>query len=149
MVLRRTPRFQEGTEKSDFRKRCAGEGNNGWLGRRRMRVAKGAERSGWRLEWLTASYEQVTGALNRSGGSSYRRCLTKLAEHFGWCLTPLRMVLTPHHRFDNYFAPHFKIQSAAVGIKTFLKCDDVFRGGNFVENCNVFTAHQTIRRNHT
>ena len=46
MVLRRTPRFQEGTEKSDFRKRCAGEGNNGWLGRRRVRVAKGAEQVG-------------------------------------------------------------------------------------------------------
>ena len=44
MVLR-TPRFQEGTEKSDFRKRCAGEGNNGWLGRRRVRVAKGAEQA--------------------------------------------------------------------------------------------------------
>ena len=33
----------EGAEKSDFRKRCAGEWNNGWLGRRRVRVAKGAE----------------------------------------------------------------------------------------------------------
>ena len=73
MVLRRTPRFQEGTEGSDFRKRCAGEGNNGWLGRRRVRVAKGAEQVRMELEWLTESCEQVTGALNRSGGSSYRR----------------------------------------------------------------------------
>ena len=39
MVLRRTPRFQEGTESSDFRKRSAGEGNNGWLGRRRVKAA--------------------------------------------------------------------------------------------------------------
>ena len=71
MVLRRTPRFQEGTESSYFRKRCAGEGNNGWLGRRWVRVAKGAEQVRMALEWLTESCEQVTGALNRSGGSSY------------------------------------------------------------------------------
>ena len=62
MVLRRTPRFQEGTESSDFRKRCAGEGNNGWLGRRRVRVAKGAEQVRMTLEW-PESCEQVTGAL--------------------------------------------------------------------------------------
>ena len=100
MVLRRTPRFQEGTESSDFRKRCADEGNNGWLGRRRVRVAKakGAEQVRMALEWLTESCEQVTGALNRSGGSSYRRSLTKIAEHSGWCLTPPRMVLTPSFR---------------------------------------------------
>ena len=53
MLLRRTPRFQEGTESSDFRKRCAGEGNNGWLGRRRVRVAKGAEQVRMALELLT------------------------------------------------------------------------------------------------
>ena len=29
--VRRTPRFQEGTDISDIRKRCAGEGNSGWL----------------------------------------------------------------------------------------------------------------------
>ena len=36
--IRRTPRFQEGTDVSDIRKRCEGEGNSGWLWRRRMRV---------------------------------------------------------------------------------------------------------------
>ena len=29
--VRSTPRFQEGTDISDFRKRCAGEGNSAWL----------------------------------------------------------------------------------------------------------------------
>ena len=70
MVLRRTPRFQEGTDSSDFRKRCAGEGNNGWLGRHRVRVAKGAEQVRMALEWLTESCEQVTVGLNGSGGYS-------------------------------------------------------------------------------
>ena len=36
--VRRTPRFQEGTDVSDIRKRCDGEGNSGWLWRRRVRV---------------------------------------------------------------------------------------------------------------
>ena len=65
MVLRRTPRFQEGTDSSDFRKRCAGEGNNGWLGRHRVRVAKGAEQVRMALEWLTESCEQVTVYIKR------------------------------------------------------------------------------------
>ena len=36
--VRSTPRFQEGTDVSDFRKRCAGEGNSAWSWRRRVRV---------------------------------------------------------------------------------------------------------------
>ena len=36
--VRRTPRFQEGTDVSDIRKRCEGEWNSGWLWRRRVRV---------------------------------------------------------------------------------------------------------------
>ena len=59
MVLRRTPRFHKGTEKSDFRKRCAGEGNNGWLGRRRVRVAKGAEQV--RMAFRVVNRELWTG----------------------------------------------------------------------------------------
>ena len=50
----------------------------------RVAKAKGAEQVRMALEWLTESCEHVTGALNRSGGSSYCRYLTKLTEHSGW-----------------------------------------------------------------
>ena len=64
--VRRIPRFQEGIDISDFRKRCAGEGNCGWLGRRQVRVIidQGRRTDQDGVIGLTESCEQVTGMPN-------------------------------------------------------------------------------------
>ena len=60
--VRRTPRFQEGIDISDFRKRCAGEGNSDWFGRRQVRVTidQGRRTGQDGVIRLTESCEQVT-----------------------------------------------------------------------------------------